>query len=81
MCTTTAQLLSILLLKATSSSTKEDSATEEFGDKGEILGPPRQAPPGGPSAAHGGQAGGLLPAELGLGASGQHRDLYSRGSD
>lgn len=67
--------------KATSSGTKEDHSAEEHDNEGEIPGPPGQAPAGGPTAAHGGQAGGVLPAELGLGAGGQHRDLYSRGSD
>lgn len=66
---------------ATSSCTKEDSSTEDCDNKGEIPGPAWQAPTGGPPAPHGSQAGGLVPAELGVGASGQHRDLYSRGSD
>lgn len=67
--------------EVTSSSTKEDHSAEEHDNEGEIPGPPGQAPTGGPAAAHGGQAGGVLPAELGLGAGGQHRDLHSRGSD
>lgn len=78
-CTST--LLLSLVLKATSSHTKEDSSTEECNYEGEVPGPPRQTQTGGPSAAHGSQAGSLLPAELSLGESGQHRDLYSRGSD
>lgn len=67
--------------KATNSGTKEDSSAEEHDNEGEIPGPPGQAPTGGPTAAHGGQAGSVLPAELDLGAGGQHRNLYSRGSD
>lgn len=70
-----------LSFTATSSRTKEDGSTEERDNEGEIPGPPWQAPTGGPPAPHGSQAGGLLPAELGVGAGGQHRDLYSRSSD
>lgn len=74
-------LIFLYLSKGTSSRTKEDNSTEECNDEGEIPGPPRSAPAGSPPTAHGSQAGGLFPAELILGASGQHRDLYSRGSD
>lgn len=67
--------------QAPSSCTKEDSSTEERNYTGEISGPAGQTPTRGSTAAHGGQAGSLVPTELSVGASRQHRDLYSRGSD
>lgn len=69
------------LPKATSSCTKEDHSPEERDHEGEVPGPARQAPAGGAAAADGRQASRLLQAELGLGASRQHRDLHPRGAD
>lgn len=69
------------LSTATSSHTKEDSPSEEYNNAREVAGPPRQTPSGGSPKANGSQEGRLFPPELSLRASGQHRNLYSRGAD